>query len=87
MIIFVIAYGIETLLAGFFQCHPVAFFWNPMIPGGKCVNKFALYFANAWINIGNDFLILSFPILILKDLQMQRRQKFILIAIISLGGM
>jgi len=85
-IIFVVAYGIETLFAGVFQCTPIAFFWNPTIPGGKCVERFTLYFANAGINIATDMIILLLPIFILKDLIMPRMQKYILIGIISLGG-
>ena len=79
-------YWVETLFAGIFQCTPVAFFWDESIAGGKCIDKFALYFAHAGVNIITDFMILLFPILILKDLIMPRTQKIILIGIIALGG-
>ncbi|KAH8664970.1 hypothetical protein BGZ60DRAFT_516265 [Tricladium varicosporioides] len=82
----VIAYGIETFFSGTFTCTPVAYFWDPTIPGGKCVDKWSLYFANGGINIVTDFMILFLPALILKDLIMPKFQKFTLMAIIALGG-
>jgi hypothetical protein len=80
-------YGIETFLTGVFQCTPVAYFWDLTIPGGKCVDRWALYFANGGINIVTDFLILLLPVFILKDLQVPKLQKMFLMAIIALGGL
>lgn len=82
----VIAYGVETFFSGTFTCTPVAYFWDVTIPGGHCVNKWALYFANGGINIATDFIILLLPVFILKDLQMPKYQKITLIAILAIGG-
>lgn len=82
----VIAYGIETFFSGTFTCSPVAYFWDITIAGGKCVDKWSLYFANGGINIATDFMILILPVFILKELIMPKFQKMFLIAVIALGG-
>jgi len=85
-IICIIAFGIATFFAIIYQCAPIAFFWNQRIPGGKCLDSFAGAFFNAGFNITTDFLILLFPILIMKDTLMPKMQKYIVIGILSLGG-
>lgn len=86
VIALVVAYGVETFFSGIFTCYPVAYIWDITIPGGKCVDKWGLYFANGGINIVTDFMILILPVFILKDLIMPKFQKMFLMAIIALGG-
>jgi hypothetical protein len=81
----VIAYGIETFFTGVLTCTLVWYFWDTTIPDGKCVDKWALYFVNAGINIATDFAILVLPVFILKDLLMPTRQKATLMVILVLG--
>ncbi|KAH7378895.1 hypothetical protein BKA64DRAFT_585274 [Cadophora sp. MPI-SDFR-AT-0126] len=86
VIAFVIAYSISSFFASIFTCTPVAYFWNPTIPGGRCVDKWALYFANGGMSIVTDFAILVLPAILLKDLLLPMRQKVTLVAILALGG-
>lgn len=83
---FVVAYGIETFFSGLFTCVPVSKFWNAATPG-RCINDDALYFANAGINIFQDFCLIIFPVFILRKLVLPRREKISLVLILGLGGL
>lgn len=83
---FTIVYCVETFFAGLLQCLPVARFWDDSLPG-TCVNKFALYFANAGINIAQDVSLIVLPCFILRRLIMPKREKLSLIVILGLGGL
>lgn len=74
-----------TWITGIFTCYPVAKFWDDRIPGG-CVNKPALWYANAAINILQDVVLILLPIFILRKLMMPRREKIGLCIILGLGG-
>jgi hypothetical protein len=65
----------------------VAFYWDPTVPGGKCINKIIPGFANAGITILTDVMILILPIFILKGLLLPRRQKIGVGLVLSLGGL
>ena len=82
----VIAYGVQTFFSGLFTCTPVAAFWDQTIPG-KCVDRWALFFANGGINIFIDFTILLLPVFLLRSLMIPKRQKYILMGILALGGL
>jgi hypothetical protein len=84
---FVIVYGIETFFTSTFSCWPVAFYWDPTVLGGKCINKTILGFTNAGITILTDVMILILPIFILKGLLLPMRQKIGVILVLSLGGL
>ncbi|TVY83869.1 Satratoxin biosynthesis SC1 cluster protein, partial [Lachnellula suecica] len=82
----VVAYCIETLFNGLLTCSPIAFFWDVTIPGGRCIDRWPLYFANAGINIVEDLMVLALPFFILKPLVIPMRQKMCLIGVLALGG-
>ncbi|KAF2463544.1 uncharacterized protein BDR25DRAFT_165387, partial [Lindgomyces ingoldianus] len=85
LLIFTILNGVQTFLTGILSCYPVAKFWDDRIPGG-CVNKPALWYANAAINITQDIWLIVLPIFILKKLALPKREKISLILILGLGG-
>ncbi|KAF2003479.1 hypothetical protein P154DRAFT_401435, partial [Amniculicola lignicola CBS 123094] len=75
----------QTFIAHIFTCYPVAKFWDDRIPG-KCINKSALWYANAGINISQDLCLIVLPIFILRKLLMPTKQKYYLMLILGLGG-
>ncbi|KAF2013598.1 hypothetical protein BU24DRAFT_312480, partial [Aaosphaeria arxii CBS 175.79] len=75
----------QTFMTGIFSCYPVAKFWDDRIPGG-CVNKPALWYANAAINITQDIWLIVLPGFILRKLVLPRREKISLMLILGLGG-
>jgi hypothetical protein len=86
LIFFALLNCIQTLFTGIFSCYPVAKFWDDRIPGG-CVNKPALWYANAAINIFQDISLIVLPIFVLRKLVLPRREKICLILILGLGGL
>jgi hypothetical protein len=82
-----IAYGLESLLLGVFTCTPIAFFWNAKIKGGTCVDKTAVYYANAGISIATDLALLFIPVIFLWNLTMLKLQKALVMLIVAFGGL
>jgi hypothetical protein len=78
---------IETFFTGLFTCQPIAFFWDNTIPGGVCVDKMSLYFANAGLNIASDIAVLPAPAFILRHLTLPRVQKVMIGFILASGGL
>ncbi|KAF3916135.1 hypothetical protein AA313_de0202781 [Arthrobotrys entomopaga] len=83
--VFAIAWSITFIFAYIFECPNPSTAWSISFPKG-CVNLPALYYSTASINIASDFIILLLPIPVLRQLQIDRRRKFALIAIFSIGG-
>ncbi|KAK6542031.1 hypothetical protein TWF694_007802 [Orbilia ellipsospora] len=82
---FAVAWSIAFILAYIFECPNPSTAWSLTFPKG-CVNLPALYYSTASINIASDLIILLLPIPVLHQLQIDRRRKFALIAIFSVGG-
>ncbi|OCK75392.1 hypothetical protein K432DRAFT_337541, partial [Lepidopterella palustris CBS 459.81] len=83
---FVIAFSTWTFFGSIFECVPVAYFWDKTIPGGHCMNQYAVWFTNASVNIATDFTIIILPMPVLKGLKLPMKQKRALVCIFALGG-
>lgn len=83
---FVIATFVGCVVAGLFQCNPIAFAWDKTIPGGTCFNVTALFYANAGLNIFQDVFIYILPMKMLWEIQIPQKQKIALIAVFAIGG-
>ncbi|KAL4817528.1 hypothetical protein BDW67DRAFT_30499 [Aspergillus spinulosporus] len=81
---FVAVWGTWTFVSAWLNCIPVAKFWDPAIDG-YCLNKKALWFSNSAIHIFTDIVLLIFPMPVLKNLQLPRRQRLALMAVFALG--
>ncbi|KAL4769508.1 hypothetical protein BDW60DRAFT_224763 [Aspergillus nidulans var. acristatus] len=82
---FVAAWGTWTFVSAWLNCVPVAKFWDPTIDG-YCLDKKALWFSNSAIHIFTDIVLLIFPMPVLKNLQLPRRQRLALMAVFALGA-
>ncbi|EAU33640.1 conserved hypothetical protein [Aspergillus terreus NIH2624] len=78
-------YGTWTILSAWLNCLPLAKFWDDTVKG-FCLDKKALWFSNSAIHIFTDILILVYPMPVLKNLQVPRRQKIALMAVFALGA-
>ncbi|KAH7382013.1 hypothetical protein BKA64DRAFT_218410 [Cadophora sp. MPI-SDFR-AT-0126] len=58
-----------------FSCHPVAFFWNRDIRGGKCMDLDKLAYANSAMSIIQDLIIVILPLPVLAKLNMGKKKK------------
>ncbi|KAL4733519.1 hypothetical protein BDV11DRAFT_199852 [Aspergillus similis] len=82
---FVAVWGTWTFVSAWLNCIPVAKFWDPTIDG-YCLDKKALWFSNSAIHIFTDIVLLLFPMPVLKNLQLPRRQRLALMAVFALGA-
>ncbi|KAF2877246.1 hypothetical protein BDV95DRAFT_468720, partial [Massariosphaeria phaeospora] len=80
----IVAYTMASVLACIFVCWPVQKYWKPEIEG-KCINTFASWFANAAINIVTDFMIIILPMPVVRNLQLAKRQKMLLLGVFAFG--
>lgn len=65
-------------------CNPVSNFWDPDVPG-KCLNQLAIWYVMASINLVSDFVIFSMPLPVIKNLQLPKKQKIMLMGVFCLG--
>ncbi|KAL8773044.1 MAG: hypothetical protein Q9209_002064 [Squamulea sp. 1 TL-2023] len=77
VLVLTVGYMIALCFAIFFQCRPVAKFWNPFLDG-HCVHAYDLYLWNTILNVVTDFLVLLVPIPMLRKLQVGTRQKWVI---------
>lgn len=85
-IVFAFLNCFQTFITGIFSCYPIEKFWDDRILGG-CVNKPALWYANAAINIIQDVTLIVLPIFVLRKLVLPRREKISLVLVLGLGGL
>ncbi|CAA9958895.1 hypothetical protein PTMSG1_02427 [Pyrenophora teres f. maculata] len=69
-----------------FVCIPVDSFWNVMKkPTAHCLDEAKVRYGNSTINTITDLMIAALPVRRIYKLQIVRKQKIVLIAILSLG--
>lgn len=81
---FLVIYGAWTIMSAWLNCMPVARFWDDTIDG-YCLDKKSLWFSNSAIHIFTDILIMLYPMPVLKNLQLPKRQKIALMGVFALG--
>jgi len=83
--------GLVTTINTFFvmfQCLPIAAVWDPAAyPNAKCIDFGKTTTAFASIAVITDSFVLILPTWIVYDLQIHKRQKLMLIGILSFGLM
>ncbi|KAF2169823.1 hypothetical protein M409DRAFT_52318 [Zasmidium cellare ATCC 36951] len=85
MLVVVVVYSFYTFFTAVFACTPIEYFWDQSV-GGHCLDRFAVWFANAGINIGTDILTAILPLPVLKQLELPKRQRYALMTVFTLGG-
>lgn len=70
----VVFYTICTFLE-IYGCQPREKTWNPLIPGGRCINMHTLTLASGAINFPSDLCILLLPLRTIWGLHLSRRRK------------
>jgi hypothetical protein len=84
---FVTTYGLWTFFGSVFLCSPVHFFWDQSAPGGTCLNRFAVWFTDAGVNIVEYLVILILPMPVIRRLSLPPRQQKALMLVFALGGL
>ncbi|KAK4203783.1 hypothetical protein QBC40DRAFT_315478, partial [Triangularia verruculosa] len=68
------------------QCSPPAYLYNRRIPGGYCyINTTPVSFTLCILCVFADFFFAIFPLVFLWNLQMNQREKIVIVVNISLG--
>ncbi|KAI8954030.1 hypothetical protein F4801DRAFT_587936 [Xylaria longipes] len=82
----VISNCIATTFVTIFQCNPVVAAFDKDITNKTCINISPFWYANAFVSIGTDLIILVIPMPLICALQMPRLRKAALIIAFGLGA-
>ena len=73
-----------ALFVKIFQCYPRKKIWNPKVKG-HCLNYPAILLSVGSVNVVDDLLILTMPVLWTWELQMRRARKIGVLCIFATG--
>lgn len=82
--VYIVLYTIPLVLVSAFQCIPVAAFWNPRMEA-SCINMYPHLVASAVCNMVADAWLTVQVVPNILPLQLPKRQKMILLFVVSLG--
>lgn len=83
----VVAFTLWGCFGFMFMCTPIQAMWDKTIHDPTCMDAKIVYFTNAGFNILTDFIIFGLPLPILSQLQLPRKQKWLLILLFCIGFM
>ncbi|TVY92729.1 hypothetical protein LAWI1_G004021 [Lachnellula willkommii] len=81
---FTILFTVPTVLVSIFQCNPVRGFWDKTIKS-TCFNTNPNLYASAACNIAADTVLIILVVFSVLPLKLVRRQKIVLLIVISSG--
>ncbi|KAK1752004.1 hypothetical protein QBC47DRAFT_416493 [Echria macrotheca] len=82
----VIAEGFTWIVVLFLTCIPFSAMWDPGLPGAKCIDNTAGFYACAATIISADVAILVIPPFLLRHSSIPWYQKLLLGMVLALGG-
>jgi hypothetical protein len=82
----VVTYATWTIIGSIFACVPVDGFWT-MEPSARCIDQRIMWFMNGAMNIATDLAIIILPMPVIKNLNLPRRQRTLLIGVFAIGGL
>ncbi|EOA83999.1 uncharacterized protein SETTUDRAFT_66479, partial [Exserohilum turcica Et28A] len=91
-----ICYSVGSTIVNLVQCTPHAYAWSRpamdkidangnLIPGGKCIEARTFILVSCGLSILMDLMIIPIPSIMVWNLQMHRRTKVLVVAVMSLG--
>jgi hypothetical protein len=78
---------VAFVVACFFQCRPLAFWWDKTIEGGSCFNIQAFYRVMCVPNLFTDLIVMSLPMQPILKLKLQVFKKIALLIIFLTASM
>ncbi|KAF7185647.1 Satratoxin biosynthesis SC1 cluster protein 4 [Pseudocercospora fuligena] len=84
LIAIIVGWTMWAFLSALFACWPIHSFWDGS--EGTCLNRLAVWFSNAAVNIATDLATAIIPLPVLKSLNIPKKQRYILMAVFGLGG-
>ena len=83
-LVFISAWAVTLAFLLTLACIPVAKFWDASIEG-RCLDNLTIWYVMAGVNLVTDFSIFSMPLPVIRNLQLPRQQKFLLMGVFGLG--
>lgn len=68
-------------------CTPIAYMWDPTIPGGHCITAPAGVIVLGALNVVIDAVTVALPIHEVIKLNLSREKKFVIFGVFLIGGM
>jgi hypothetical protein len=84
---FAIAWSISAFIIGLTICRPIAAFWDPALPGGKCGDLVTAFAVIGWLDVALDVFIFLIPLPIVWKLQVPLANKIGVFCIFALSIM
>lgn len=81
-----LAYYIPSVIVKARICYPVSSFWDPNVKG-TCLDQTAIITADAVISTVSDLIILIVPLPLTMSLQMAKKKKMRVVALMGAGGL
>lgn len=85
--VIILLWCIAVLAVTIFNCHPIRFFWDKSIPGGRCLDGKIQTWCLAATSISTDIVLWIVPIPWLWGLHMNWPKKIGLMLTFALGGL
>ncbi|KAM7189082.1 hypothetical protein V8F20_010290 [Naviculisporaceae sp. PSN 640] len=77
---------LAAMITLFFQCSPVEFYWNRLLPGGTCLDQVSLLIGFEVPNSSIDFAMVGLALVMLRDLRIRRRTRWKVMGFFAAGG-
>ncbi|KAF2185237.1 hypothetical protein K469DRAFT_665468 [Zopfia rhizophila CBS 207.26] len=79
-----------TLVASFdwlYICRPIEKYWDLTVTGGTCINWLKVLIFSCVMNTTTDAVILILPVLVLRNVQLPKKQKIGVTIVLMTGGL
>jgi hypothetical protein len=83
----VAVYSLVTSFVWVYACQPLEKFWDVTVTGGLCINWLKITVFNGVMNTTTDAAVLLLPFLLLRNVQLPKRQKIGVIIVLMTGGL
>jgi hypothetical protein len=83
----VAVYSLVTSFVWVYACQPLEKFWDLTVTGGSCINWLKITVFNGVMNTTTDAAVLLLPFLLLRNVQLPKRQKIGVMIVLMTGGL
>lgn len=77
--------ALVLIIAPFLMCQPLAYNWDPTIPGGSCGDEVSLWVVTGVFNILTDLIVILLPMPYLYGLELAMYKKIALMCTFGIG--
>lgn len=81
----VVIWGISVTLEALLLCRPLAFNWDPTIPGGVCGDRNKAYISSGAMNVVTDLMVIALPLPHIWQVRLPLRPKLVVLFMFTMG--